>query len=68
LAKGNEDLTSDDFLGLHCNFNQTYDKESDYLKPTFESTKDIEWDQENLNEPRAFTIKNIRDIFFSLMN
>ena len=50
-------------------FNQTKDDRSAYKAPTFENDqKLIDWSKEEFNEPRALTIKNIRDIFFALMN
>ena len=40
-----------------------------YKAPTFEqAVVDRDWAAPCLNEPRTFTIKNIRDIFFTLLN
>jgi hypothetical protein len=62
-------LQSETFLNTYKNFNQTKDEKSKYKKPTFENdAKLIDWSLNELNEPREFTLKNIRDIFFSMMN
>ena len=67
--KGQEDLRSDTYLNLKANFNQDNDEDSEFRKPTYESKKDlITWRDDVFHEPRAFTLKNIRDIFFALLN
>lgn len=58
-----------EFLNLDKNFDQTKDKDSEFKHPTFESKRqNIDWEKDIYNQPRALTIKNIRDIFFSLLN
>ena len=43
--------------------------EAKFNRPTFEEDdRLIDWKQEHFNQPREFTIKNIRDIFFGLLN
>ena len=57
------------WLNLNKNFSQ---QESLYYKePTFEiplNDRKIDWDAPHLNESRTMTVKNVRDIFFSLLN
>lgn len=61
------DLKTDKGLSLEKLFNQ---KEAlKYPKPTFEQDeKNFDWNKKEFNEPRRFTVKNIRDIFYSLLN
>ena len=62
-------MRGDSYLALNYNFSQTDGADTMYKKPTFEQTDiDIDWENPVFHEPRAFTIKNIRDIFFSLLN
>lgn len=64
--KGQEDLTAAEYLKLLENFDQ---KDSEEASPTFEdSPSKIDWSDAKLNEPRQLTLKNVRDIFFALMN
>lgn len=66
---GKDDLKEEKYLNLANNFNQTKDEDSQYKEPTFENDpKLIDWSQANLHEPRVLTIKNVRDIFFALLN
>jgi hypothetical protein len=59
-------LNSEQFLNLENNFVQ---RNSKVQEPSFENVdSQIEWKKDVYNEPRAFTLKNIRDIFFGLMN
>jgi hypothetical protein len=61
-----DDLTSEKFLNLDKGFSQ---KESAFKKPTFESDEAaFKWSKSEYKEPRIFTMKQIRDIFFSLLN
>jgi transcription initiation factor IIE alpha subunit len=65
-VKGQDDLTSDEFLKLLQNFDQ---KDSEEASPTFEdSPSKLDWSDAKLNEPRQLTLKNVRDIFFALIN
>lgn len=59
-------MNSETYLNLQKNFKQL---EAKFNRPTFESDDGlIDWKQEHFNQPREFTIKNIRDIFFGLLN
>ena len=59
-------MNSEAFLNLDKNFDQ---KESQVKNPSFEAVENlIDWKKAEFQEPRAFTVKNIRDIFFGLMN
>ena len=63
------DLKDKAWLNLDGNFSQQESLE--YKEPTFEipiNTKKIDWDAPHFNTSRTMTIKNIRDIFFSLLN
>lgn len=59
-------MISEQFLNLEKNFDQ---RDSQVKKPSFESVDSLlDWKNPAFNEPRSFTLKNIRDIFFGLMN
>ena len=59
-------MNSEAYLNLEKNFDQ---RESQVNKPSFETVDSlIDWNKSEFQEPRAFTMKNIRDIFFGLMN
>ena len=61
-----DDLTSDAFLKLHANFQQ---KDSEQKEPTFEDDLGlIDWKDKKFHEPRALSIKNVRDIMFAILN
>lgn len=64
-----QDMQSEAFLCTSKNFIQTKDEQSKYRKPTFENdARLIDWSTNELNEPREFSVKNVRDIVFSLIN
>lgn len=63
------DLMDKLWLNLEGNFSQQGALR--HKEPTFEipsDSKKIDWSAPQFNTPRTMTIKNIRDIFFSLMN
>lgn len=63
---GQQDLTNDNFLRLNYHFNQC---EGEGSVPTYERDGNkLDWKKEVYHEPRAFTIKNFRDLFFGMMN
>ena len=55
----------------YLNTNNNYKKQEEDFEeaPTFEENMEqIDWTKDAYNQPRAFTMKNIRDLFFGLMN
>lgn len=67
MDKGKQDLTAAEFLNLRKNFKTV--EGCEYDKVTFEAENQlIDWNKESLQEPRQLTIKNVRDIVFSLLN
>jgi len=59
-------MKTENFLNLADNFTQHTSK---FPEPTFEcDEKYIDWNKDIFNQPRKLTIKNIRDIFFSILN
>ena len=61
-----EDLNAAKYLNLDKNFDQKLER-SKYRKPTYES-KEFSWKAAEFQEPRVFNMKQIRDLFFGLMN
>ena len=61
-----DDLTSNEFLKIFENFRQ---KDSEQKEPTFEDNLGlIDWHDKKFHEPRALSIKNVRDIMFAILN
>lgn len=58
-----------EYLNVESNFVENKLNKVAYQETTFESDdKLIDWEKKEFLETRKFSIKNIRDIFFSLMN
>lgn len=61
------EMFNSNYLNLRGNFQAV--EGCQYDKPSFETkTGGIKWSDSCFNEPRKLSIKQVRDIFFSLLN
>ena len=68
-TQSEQDLQEGEILGTNRNFTQGLNEKYKEDIPTYEDDKTlIDWSQPRYNEYRAFNIKALRDVFFSLLN
>lgn len=69
LQRAKDNLHSDEFMATEKGFVKNYNSQK-YEGPTYENSHSpkINWGAEQYNTPRAFTIRNIKDLFYANLN